>query len=331
MERMKSELGMTINPLIYRENSWRGYERSGSCHSSNGNALFSVGFAGTPMDWERYGSKPTGFSSGRSDSVGLERMYSRWCFQRGKRAVGSSLRMPQIQPLDGKRKLKEMQMRDQNHAGSSTIPSQAFLSELVDDERRDGFVADHVRTRLALLIRTLREQRGWSQAELGRRLQKPQSVVSRAEDPDYKLSLQTLFEIAAAFQLPLYVDMPNWDEWFRLMEDMSSRNLQRRSFDIDHLCTLRARGTQTIPLTAWIIAGEAMSTAVQSTTPYGAPQATTPIHIGHNMGNVMYANSGNILTIEEKVTVLRVPSTADAAPLYSWHAGADRRIANVRG
>jgi len=107
---------------------------------------------------------------------------------------------------------------------------------LEDDEFRDGFVADHVRTRLALLIRALREQNGWSQAEFGRRLRKPQSVVSRLEGPDYgRLSLQTLFEVAAAFKLPIYIDMPDWDEWFRLMEDMSSRNLSRRSFDPDHL------------------------------------------------------------------------------------------------
>jgi transcriptional regulator with XRE-family HTH domain len=140
--------------------------------------------------------------------------------------------------LDEKRKLKEMPTPDQSHAGSSPIPSRAFLRELVDDERRNSFVVDHIRTRLALLIRALREQNGWSQSELGRRLRKPQSVVSRLEDSGYKLSLQTLFEVAAAFRLPLYVDMPNWDEWFRLMEDMSSHNLKRQSFDLDHLVAL---------------------------------------------------------------------------------------------
>src|SRR5262249_18522171 len=118
------------------------------------------------------------------------------------------------------------------NAGCSPIPSPAFLHELEDDGYRDGFVADHVRTRLALLFRALREQRGWSQAELARRTGKPQSVISRIEDPDYgRLSLQTIFEVAAAFRLPVYIDLPNWDEWFRLMEDMSGRNLQRDGFD----------------------------------------------------------------------------------------------------
>src|SRR5882672_162693 len=97
----------------------------------------------------------------------------------------------------------------QGHARFSPIPNREFLEELRDPVFRDEFVADHVRTRIALLIRTLREQRGWSQAKLGRRLGKPQSVVSRLEDPDYgRLSSQTIFEVAAAFGLPVYIDMP---------------------------------------------------------------------------------------------------------------------------
>src|ERR1700687_251592 len=113
------------------------------------------------------------------------------------------------------------------NARYSPIPSRRFLQELQDDEFRDGFVADHVRVRLALLIRTLREQRGWSETDLACARGTTQSVVSRLEDPDYgKLSLRTVFEVAAAFRLPVYIDMPDWDEWFGLMEDMSSRNLQ---------------------------------------------------------------------------------------------------------
>lgn len=110
------------------------------------------------------------------------------------------------------------------------IPSRNFLRELEDVERRNGFVADQIRTRIAILIRNLREQREWSQTELGRRLGKSQSVVSRLEDPDYgRVSLKTLFEVAAAFGLPLYIDMPDWNEWFRLMSDMSTRNLSRNT------------------------------------------------------------------------------------------------------
>lgn len=119
-----------------------------------------------------------------------------------------------------------------SNVGSFPIPSGVLLEEFNDPEFRDIFVADHVRTRLALLMRSLREQRGWSQAEMGRRLGKPQSVVARLENPDYRISLQTVFEVAAAFGLPVYIDMPEWDDWFRLMSKLSERDLQRSSFFI---------------------------------------------------------------------------------------------------
>jgi transcriptional regulator with XRE-family HTH domain len=122
----------------------------------------------------------------------------------------------------------------------SLIPNPTILRELEKDDFRASFVADHVRTRLALMIRTLREQRGWSQAELGRRLGKPQSVISRLEDPDYgKVTTKTLFEVASAFGLPLYIDMPDWADWFCLMSDMSSQNLRRNSFNSAQLEDLR--------------------------------------------------------------------------------------------
>lgn len=130
------------------------------------------------------------------------------------------------------------------NAGSSPIPSRSFLRELEDDDLRNGFVADHVRTRLALLIRALREQRGWSQADLAHAMGTTQSVVSRLEDPDYgKLSLRTLFEVASAFRLPVYIDMPDWEEWFRLMEDMSRQNLKRQDFDAENLAVLSENKT----------------------------------------------------------------------------------------
>ena len=125
-------------------------------------------------------------------------------------------------------------------AGSSTIPSPSVLQQLENDDFRNGLVADQVRTRVALMIRALRELRGWSQAELGRRLGKPQSVISRLEDPDYgKLSLQTLFEVAAVFKLPLFIDMPDWSHWFYLMSDMSSQNLYRYPYDAEKLQAMR--------------------------------------------------------------------------------------------
>ena len=123
--------------------------------------------------------------------------------------------------------------------------SDAFIRDLDDKEFRDEFVADHIRARIALLVRALREQgdRRWSQAELGRQMGKPQSVISRLENPDYgKLSVQTLLEVAAAFDLPLWIDIPEWEDWLRLIKDVPNSRTRRRGFDVSHLWNMAHGG-----------------------------------------------------------------------------------------
>jgi transcriptional regulator with XRE-family HTH domain len=116
----------------------------------------------------------------------------------------------------------------------------AFKQDIVDElsskEFRRALVAEHLRTGLAYQIRALREKRGWSQAELGRRAGKPQSAISRLEDPDYgRLSLKTLLELAAAFDVALLVQFAAFSELLKRFSDLSPDALAVPDFAHDNL------------------------------------------------------------------------------------------------
>jgi transcriptional regulator with XRE-family HTH domain len=74
-------------------------------------------------------------------------------------------------------------------------------------EYRDSFIAEHIYSRLPLKIRGLREQRGWSQKELGEKVGMAQAWVSKLEDPSYgKYTIATLLRLASAFDVGLDID-----------------------------------------------------------------------------------------------------------------------------
>jgi transcriptional regulator with XRE-family HTH domain len=106
-----------------------------------------------------------------------------------------------------------------------------LLTKLQSKKYRDAYVAAEVTTGIAYQLRALREQRHWTQEELGRRLGKGQNAVSRLEDPDYgRLSVKTLTELANAFDAALLVKFVPFTKFFTEIADKSPQGLEAASF-----------------------------------------------------------------------------------------------------
>jgi transcriptional regulator with XRE-family HTH domain len=98
-----------------------------------------------------------------------------------------------------------------------------LLEKLQNDEYRHAFTSSSLRRWIAMQIRELRMREGWSQKQLGEAVGKPQNVVSRLEDPSHgKVTLQTLLDFAAAFDVALIVRFGTFGELAAQIEDMSA-------------------------------------------------------------------------------------------------------------
>jgi transcriptional regulator with XRE-family HTH domain len=110
--------------------------------------------------------------------------------------------------------------------------SNVLIEKLTRKGYRDAYVAENVQTGISYQIRALRDHRGWSQKKLAEVLNKPPSVICRLENPDYgKLSIQTLLEIASAFDVALLVQYVSFPEFLRRTRDVSQDALNAESFD----------------------------------------------------------------------------------------------------
>ena len=97
---------------------------------------------------------------------------------------------------------------------------------------RDAYVSAQTRVKIARQIKALRMQRGWSQSELGKRLGKPQSNISRLEDTQgTKYTLSTLFEIAAVFDVAVSAEFVSYPDFLVRTADLSPEHLQVGSFN----------------------------------------------------------------------------------------------------
>lgn len=100
------------------------------------------------------------------------------------------------------------------------------MIESVDIERlasdkafRNALLERTVRESVSRQIRELREWKGWTQAELGMRLNTTASCIARLENPRSKSAprISTLLAIAAVFDVALMIRFVSWDKFLIIM------------------------------------------------------------------------------------------------------------------
>lgn len=112
------------------------------------------------------------------------------------------------------------------------MSSKSLADKLEKKGYRDAYVANHVGRWVAYQVRTLREQRGWSQADLGERMGTPQSNICRIENPDYgRHSQHTLLQLASTFDVALVVMFVDYPTFLEQSRDVSPDAMRVESFD----------------------------------------------------------------------------------------------------
>ena len=122
---------------------------------------------------------------------------------------------------------------------------QKLFDKLQRKAYRASYVGEHVRRGISYQIRALRDQREWNQGDLSRELGKPQSVVCRLEDPGYgKVTVQTLLEVASAFDVALQVRFVPFSTFLQQSRDVSPTSMKATSFNEE----MKSRGALTLKL-----------------------------------------------------------------------------------
>ncbi|HEX6904570.1 MAG TPA: helix-turn-helix transcriptional regulator [Thermoanaerobaculia bacterium] len=106
--------------------------------------------------------------------------------------------------------------------------------ELQDPELRTAYAEEFLHSYIALQIKTLRQQRNWSQEELAQRAGMKQSRISAMEQADYDAwSVRTLKRLAEAFDLALLVQFQTYGKFLDNVTAVSRPELERSSFPDD--------------------------------------------------------------------------------------------------
>jgi hypothetical protein len=96
---------------------------------------------------------------------------------------------------------------------------------------REALVASQLKRGLPFQARSMRKERGWSQAHLAEKSELTQGVVSRAEDPDYgNLTFNTVLRVAAGHDVAVICKFVSFSEFAKWYVSFSEDSVQVPSF-----------------------------------------------------------------------------------------------------
>jgi HTH-type transcriptional regulator/antitoxin HipB len=114
-----------------------------------------------------------------------------------------------------------------------------LVSEFADKEYRHSYADNFINTYIAAQIRALRDQRGWTQAQLAERAEMKQSRISAMEDVNHSSwSVRTLARLAEAFDVALSVCFKSFSSRLADIEGFSPSALVVPPYTDDVLLSL---------------------------------------------------------------------------------------------
>lgn len=106
------------------------------------------------------------------------------------------------------------------------------LAKFARKAYRDGYLETRVRNGIAAQVRGLREKLKLNQTEFGKLIGKPQTVVSRLENPDYgRLNVNSLLDVARGANVALVVQFVSYPEFLARTGDGSTAALQPETIE----------------------------------------------------------------------------------------------------
>lgn len=136
--------------------------------------------------------------------------------------------------------LTRSKQRNPDGKKSSTIAHTVCLSKSLEKSflslsrpgAKEAYVEAELVNGLAHQIRVLREQRGWTQKELAKRLDTTQNTISRIEDPSYgRYTFRTLLGLGNVFGVALFVRYLPFSKFIQETWDTRPEHFEALSYD----------------------------------------------------------------------------------------------------